>query len=88
MIKQEKNTTSIVLYSTTLISLLKMIVLFIIVMKGREPESVHWVRDIRISGEIRDRLLEFQKIQKFWNTQFSYTLKPVEHDGKNCFSKY
>ena len=37
---------------------------------------------------IRDRLLGFQKIKKFWNTHFSHTLKLVEHDGKNRFSKY
>ena len=38
--------------------------------------------------ELRDRLLEFQKIKKIWNTHFSHTLKPLEHDGKNRFSKY
>ena len=38
--------------------------------------------------ELRDRLLEFQKIKKIWNTHFSHTLKPVEHNGQNCFSKY
>ena len=37
---------------------------------------------------LRDRLLEFQKIKKIWNTHFSQALKPVEHDGKNRFSKY
>ena len=40
------------------------------------------------SDEIRDRLLEVQKIKKNWNTHFLHTLKPVEHDGKNRFPKY
>ena len=39
--------------------------------------------------EVRDRPLECQKKnKKIWNTHFSHALKPVEHDGKNRFSKY
>ena len=38
--------------------------------------------------ELRDRLLEFQKIKKNQGTHFSHTLKPLEHGGKNRFSKY
>ena len=38
-------------------------------------------------AQVRDRLLEFQKIKKL-PTHFSHTLKPLKQDGKNHFSKY